>query len=134
MSGAEFPIPSVFAPVSTPAFMIRNLSWLMLAICAVIFAVVSYLLIHAVVRFRMREGEDTHEPPQVYGSTSIEVAWIVLPLLIVVVLFMATVRTIFGIERAAAPAGALQVTVASGGGNFATRIWASSPPTSCISR
>src|SRR5262245_11859896 len=111
MSGAEFPIPNMFAPVSTPALMIRTLSWLVLAVCAVIFVVVSYLLIHALVRYRTRAGEDAGEPPQVYGSTSIEVAWIVLPLLIVVVLFMATARTIFGIERAAAPAGALQVTV-----------------------
>ncbi len=111
MSGSELPIPNVFAPISTPAFMIRDLAWLMLAICAAIFVVVAYLLIHALVRFRMRRGDEDREPPQVYGSNSIEVAWIVVPLLIVVVLFLATARTIFGIERAAAPAGALRVTV-----------------------
>jgi cytochrome c oxidase subunit 2 len=101
----------VFAPVSTPAFLIRDLSWLMLAVCGVIFLVVAYLLVHALVRFRARGGEDDREPPQVYGSTSIEVAWIVVPLLIVVVLFLATARTIFEIESAAAPASALRVTV-----------------------
>ena len=56
MSGPEFPIPSMFAPVSTPAFMIRDLSWLMLAICAAIFVVVAYLLIHVIVRFRPARG------------------------------------------------------------------------------
>jgi cytochrome c oxidase subunit 2 len=91
--------------------MIRELSWLMLAICAAIFAVVAYLLVHAIVRFRARPGDDAREPPQVYGSNAIEIAWIVLPLLIVVVLFLATTRTIFGIERAAPGEGALRVTV-----------------------
>jgi cytochrome c oxidase subunit II len=111
VTGADLPIPSVFAPASTPAFIIRDLSWLMLAICAAIFAVVAYLLIHAIVRFRMRRGDEDREPPQVYGSNSIEIAWVAVPLLIVVVLFLATARTIFDIERAAAPAGALRVTV-----------------------
>ena len=111
MSGSELPIPSVFAPVSTPAFMIRDLSWLMLAICAAIFAVVAYLLIHAIVRFRTPRDADDREPPQVYGSNAIEVAWTVVPLLIVMVLFLATARTIFEIERAAAPSDALRVTV-----------------------
>ncbi len=102
MTPSALPIPSVFAPVSTPAFLIRDLSWLMLAVCAAIFAVVAYLLVYALVRYRARGGEDDREPPQVYGSNSIEVAWIVVPLLIVVVLFLATARTVFEIERAAA--------------------------------
>jgi cytochrome c oxidase subunit 2 len=110
MTVSELPIPNVFAPVSTPAFLIRDLSWLMLAVSAAIFAVVAYLLVHALVRFRARRGEDDREPPQVYGSNSIEVAWIVVPLLIVVVLFLATARTVFEIERAAAGAN-LRVTV-----------------------
>ena len=111
MTPSEMPIPNVFDPVSTPAFLIRDLSWLMLAVSAAIFLVVAYLLVHALVRFRARPGEDDREPPQVYGSNSIEVAWIVVPLLIVVVLFLATARTVFDIERAAASGATLRVTV-----------------------
>src|SRR5262245_8517855 len=111
MSGAELPIPSVFAPVSTPAFMIRDLSWLLLAICAAIFAVVAGLLIHVIVRFRARGGMADREPPQIYGSSAIEMAWTVVPILLVVVLFLATARTIFEIERARPPADALRITV-----------------------
>ena len=111
MPGSDLPIPSVFAPVSTPALMIRDLAWLMIAICAAIFAVVAYLLIHAIVRFRSAGGADDREPPQVYGSNAIEVAWTVVPLLIVVVLFLATARTIFAIERGRGPSDALNVTV-----------------------
>jgi cytochrome c oxidase subunit 2 len=111
MNAVDLPIPSVFAPVSTPALLIRDLSWLMLAICAVIFAVVTYLLIHVIVRFRASRAPVDREPPQVYGSHAIEVAWTVIPLLIVVVLFLATARTIFEIERHPLPADALRVTV-----------------------
>ena len=40
-----------------------------------------------VVRFRQRDApNDDSEPPQVYGSTQIELAWTVIPILIVVVL------------------------------------------------
>jgi cytochrome c oxidase subunit II len=111
MTASDLPVPNVFAPVSTPAFLIRDLSWLVLAVSAAIFLVVAYLLVHALVRFRARPGEDDREPPQVYGSNSIEVAWIVVPLLIVVVLFLATARTVFDIERAAASGPTLRVTV-----------------------
>jgi cytochrome c oxidase subunit 2 len=109
MTASDLPIPSIFAPVSTPAFMIRDLSWLVLAVCAVIFAVVAYLLVHVIVRFRAPRADD-HEPPQVYGSNAIELAWTVVPVLLVLVLFLSTARTIFEIERAR-PADALRVTV-----------------------
>ena len=103
--------PSMFAPASTPAFAIRDLSWLVLAICAAIFVVVAGLTAYCVVRFRRRSGEDDHEPPQVYGSNQIELAWTVVPFLIVVVLFLATARYIFGIEGVEPGPGALRVTV-----------------------
>jgi cytochrome c oxidase subunit II len=103
--------PSIFAPTSTPAFAIRDLSWFVLGICAVIFVVVAGLLIYSIIRFRRRPGADGGEPPQVYGSNQIELAWTVVPILIVVVLFLATARYIFGIEGREPMPGALNVTV-----------------------
>jgi cytochrome c oxidase subunit 2 len=91
--------------------MIRDLTWLLLAICAVIFVAVTYLLVHVIIRFRASRVADDREPPQVYGSNAIEVAWTVIPLLIVVVLFLATARTIFEVERAPLGGDALRVTV-----------------------
>jgi cytochrome c oxidase subunit 2 len=46
----------------------------------------------------------------VYGSTQIELAWTVIPILIVVVLFLATARVIHGIQDAPRPAGTMEVT------------------------
>ena len=103
--------PNIFAPVSTPAFAIRDLSYFVLGICAVIFVVVAALLTSSIIRFRRRRGEDEREPPQVYGSNQIELAWTVVPVLIVFVLFLATARYIFGIEGHAPSSQALQVTV-----------------------
>jgi cytochrome c oxidase subunit 2 len=69
------------------------------------------LLLVAVVRFRRRPGDDDSEPPQVYGSQQVEVAWTVIPVLIVIVLGLTTARTVFQIQDRAKPEGALEVTV-----------------------
>src|SRR5262249_51841602 len=103
--------PSIFNPASAPAFEIRDLSYLVLGISALIFVVVAGLAAYAIVRFRSRAGDEGREPPQVYGSTQIELAWTVIPFLIVVVLFLVTARYIYGIERRGIPPDALEVTV-----------------------
>jgi len=56
-------------------------------------------------------GDDGREPPQVYGSTQIELAWTVVPFLIVIVLFLTTTRYIFAIEGRSVTRDALQVTI-----------------------
>jgi len=47
----------------------------------------------------------------VYGSTQIELAWTIVPILIVVVLFAATARVIHAIQDAPQPPAAIEVTV-----------------------
>ena len=73
--------------------------------------VVFTLLAIAVVRFRRRPGDDDAEPPQIYGSRQVEVAWTVIPVLIVIVLALTTARTVFQIQARPKPEGALEVTV-----------------------
>jgi len=108
---AVAPTPSMFAPVSTPALAIREVSFLVLAIAMFIFIVVAGLTVYAIIRFRRRPGDDGREPPQVYGSTQIELAWTVVPFLIVIVLFLTTTRYIFAIEGRSPTADALEVTI-----------------------
>jgi len=74
-----------------------------------IFAVVFSLLFYAAVRFRERSGDD-REPPQIYGSDQLELAWTVLPVLIVMVLFMASARVIHAVQDAQQPPGSIEVT------------------------
>lgn len=104
------PVPNIFEPRSTPAHSIYHLSLFVLAITAVIFLVVFSLLIYVMVKFRGRAANGGTEPAQVYGSTQIELAWTVIPILIVVVLFLASARVIHAIQDAPKPATALEVT------------------------
>jgi cytochrome c oxidase subunit 2 len=102
---------NIFAPVSTPAQSIFELSRFVLIITAAIFLVVFTLLAYAVVKFRKGTTSDGREPAQVYGSTELELAWTVIPILIVVVLFLAAARVIASIQNAARPSNSIDVTV-----------------------
>jgi cytochrome c oxidase subunit II len=100
---------NIFAPASTPADTIFGLSVFVLVVTATIFVIVFSLLLYAVVRFRKRANDDGREPPQVYGSNQVELAWTVIPTLIVVALFMATARVIGAVQKASQPPNAIEV-------------------------
>ena len=87
-----------------------ELSLFVTAICAGIFLIVFSLLVYAAVTFRRRADDDGSEPPQVYGSNEVELAWTVIPVLIVVPLFLATARVIASIQKPAKPRDAVEVT------------------------
>jgi len=104
-------IANIFRPTSTPAESISGLSMLVLAVCLAIFVAVSGVLVVTLVRFRLRKDDDGLEPAQAYGSTQVEIAWTVIPILIVVVLTMATARVVSEVQNKQAPPGALHATV-----------------------
>jgi len=101
---------NIFAPVSTPAESIFGLSIFVFSTVAGIFVVVFALLAYAVVRFRSQNSSRT-EPAQIYGSTQVELAWTVIPVLIVVALFLAATRVILAVQNAPHPRNALEVTI-----------------------
>jgi cytochrome c oxidase subunit II len=103
-------VGNIFQPKATPAESVYHLSLLVLTVCGAIFLVVAGLLTYTLVRFRRRCG-DHKEPAQVYGSDRIEIAWTVIPILIVFVLTMATSRIISAtLDKPTAP-DELKVTV-----------------------
>lgn len=102
---------NIFAPASTPAQTIFDLSLMVIAIAAAIFVIVGGLLAYSVVKFRKRRNDDGREPAQVYGSQQVELAWTIIPVITVLVLFLATARAVFGVQGAPKPKGALEVTV-----------------------
>lgn len=109
-SGEAPSIPNIFSPASTPADSIYHLSLFVLAICLAIFLVVFGLLLYAVVKFRRRPDDDGREPAQIYGSNQMELAWTVIPVVIVVVLFLATARVIHAVEDARFPPETTEIT------------------------
>lgn len=104
---------NMFLPAGTPADSVFSLSMLVLGITGAIFLVVSGILVYVLVRYRSRsvKGAVEQEPPQIYGSNQIELSWTVIPVLIVVMLFLATTRVIYTTEHAPRPSNALDVTV-----------------------
>jgi cytochrome c oxidase subunit 2 len=104
------PVPNIFEPHSTPADSIRHLSFFVLTVTGLIFVVVFVLLTYVIIKFRAHPRDTANEPAQVYGSTQIELAWTIIPILIVVVLFLATARVIHAIQDAPKPAEAVDVT------------------------
>ncbi len=110
VGAAANPSTSTFSSLSTPAREVYGLSLFVLAITGMIFFSVSCLLVYALVHFRARP-DDEAEPPQVFGSVNIELAWTIIPILTLVVLFLGTARVLFSIQDARKPASALDVTV-----------------------
>jgi heme/copper-type cytochrome/quinol oxidase subunit 2 len=109
--GKDDGITSIFSSLAQPAQGIKETSLLVLAVCTVIFIVVAGLLVYTLIRFRHRAGDEASEPPQVYGSNQIELAWTVLPVLIVFVLILVTSRTIANIQKRKPPQGTVQATI-----------------------
>ncbi len=103
-------VPNMFEPTSVPAHEEYILSLFVIGITAGILLVVGGAWAYVVVRYRSTDKSDI-EPPQVYGSPQVELAWTVVPIVIVVVLFLTTARMIFSIQDHPKPANALDVTV-----------------------
>jgi cytochrome c oxidase subunit II len=103
-------VPNILAPASGHAQALLDLGMLVFAVTGVIFAIVFGLLVTAITRFRHTAANADREPPQVYGSTQIELAWTIIPCLIVVVLFLATARVIHAVQDVPKPPNALDVT------------------------
>lgn len=111
-AGSDYPmrrVADVFAPLSRPSEMIFDVALVVLWVTAAIFVVVTALLVYIVFKFRIRKEDDGSEPAQVYGSSHIELAWTVIPILIVIVLVMVTSRTIGEIQNKKIPEDALTI-------------------------
>ena len=103
---------SIFDPATSQTRTIRSLSWLVLGICALIALVVEGVLLWTIIRYRSRgPAQGQPEPAQVYGSGPIELAWTVVPCVIVFVLTLATIRSIRELAPDEAPPGSLKVSV-----------------------
>ena len=80
---------SPLAPRSPQAGAIADLFLTTLAICAVIFLLVTGLVVYCIARFRDRGGA---EPVQVEGHKRLEIAWTIAPVLVLVWLLVLTMR------------------------------------------
>jgi cytochrome c oxidase subunit II len=79
--------PSTLNPAGPNSAVIASLFNVVLVIATVVFVVVEGLILISAFRFR-RRSKDTSEPTQVHGNTKAEIAWTILPAMIVVTLFV----------------------------------------------
>jgi cytochrome c oxidase subunit 2 len=79
-NGGLGPVP----PKSPNAEGISNTYWLILAITGAVFLIVETTLIVFLIRFRRRRRARSAEGPQIRGNTNLEIAWTVVPVLILV--------------------------------------------------
>ena len=74
-----------------------------------IFVLVEGALVYFVIRYRHRPGRDGI-PPQVHGNTRLEIAWTILPAVVLAGVAVPTVATIFDLAREPGP-GTMRVDV-----------------------
>jgi cytochrome c oxidase subunit 2 len=95
-------------PQSPQARAIYDLGIVSTIVFILIFIIVTGAIVYAIFRFRGREGEA--DPRQFAGSERVEIIWTVIPFLIVVFLFVLTLRGMNRADPPPAPSPDLVVT------------------------
>jgi len=76
-----------------------------------IFVLVMTVVIGAVIRFRMRPGQEDQDGPPIHGNTKLEVVWTALPALLILGLCVYSYIVLEDIEKAPAATKELKVGV-----------------------
>jgi cytochrome c oxidase subunit 2 len=106
--GAEKYPQTALDPKSDFGVAIDDLQHLTIVLGSIVGVLVFLILVYSLVRFRYRPGDPT--PNQVHGNTTLELAWTLIPALLLAAISVPTTRTIFFTYRDAPP-GALEVDV-----------------------
>ncbi|MGM9923249.1 MAG: cytochrome aa3 quinol oxidase subunit II [Bacillus sp. (in: firmicutes)] len=96
LSGCERAV--VFRPNGPVAEMLANTinfsALIMLLILAVVYAIFAYMLI----KYRASKAPKDYEPPHIEGSKALEITWTAIPIVIVIILSVVTVKTTYQAE------------------------------------
>jgi cytochrome c oxidase subunit II len=68
-------------------------------VAGVVFLIVEGLLLFFVFKYRRRKNRPAQIPPQIHGNNRLEIAWTILPALILAGVAVPTVTTIFDLAR-----------------------------------
>jgi cytochrome c oxidase subunit II len=89
--------PVVLQPASRGANEILALTWIIFGIAAVVFFLVTGLLLYSAWRYHA--AADAPTPPQIAGNVPLEVVWTAVPILILIGVLVLTVRTLREVIR-----------------------------------
>ncbi len=96
-------------PNSSNAHALDEIYRAILGVTVTIFVLVGGWLVYSAIRFRARPGEVYPEPPQVHGSTRLEIGWTIVPVLILVGLSAFTFYKLPSVSDV--PKGAMEISV-----------------------
>ena len=102
------PSSNALDPQSPLARAIYDLGIMSGIVFALIFVIVTGAIIYAILRFRARVGEP--DPRQISGNRNVEIAWTIIPFLIVVFLLVMTLSAMNRADPLSAPPPDLVVT------------------------
>lgn len=88
---------STLSPKSDEARDIQFLYKLIFWIALFVFIGVQAAIVWTVLRYR-RRSEDEERPEQIHGNQKLEVIWTIIPAIVLVAIFIPTVRTMFEID------------------------------------
>ena len=96
---AENPF-STLSPESEDGRDIQFLYKLIFWIALVVFVGVQIAIVMAALKYR-RRSEDEPRPEQIHGNQKLEVLWTIIPAIILIAIFIPTIRTMYRIENRA---------------------------------
>jgi cytochrome c oxidase subunit 2 len=97
-------------PAASNSQAINEIYRAALGVTVTIFVLVGGWLLYTATRFRVKPGTVAPEPPQVRGSTRLEVGWTVVPVLILIALAGYTLNKIPNAENIGGP-GSIKISV-----------------------
>jgi cytochrome c oxidase subunit II len=95
LAGCGEPFLSTLQPAGEVADMQYSLMLLSTAIMVLVILVVTIIFVYVVIRFRQRKGEENKIPKQVEGSHTLEIVWTVIPIVLLIILAVPTVKATF---------------------------------------
>jgi cytochrome c oxidase subunit 2 len=102
------PSSNALDPQSPLARAIYDLGIVSGIVFALIFIIVTGAITFAIFRFRTRAGEP--DPRQILGNRKVEIAWTIIPFLIVILLFVMTLSAMNRADPPPAPSADLVIT------------------------
>jgi cytochrome c oxidase subunit 2 len=91
---------TTISPRTNVADDIQSLYKLIFWLSLIVFIGVQFGVVWTAVRYR-RRSDDEPRPPQIHGNKMIEITWTIIPAVILLVIFIPTVKTLFDHESEA---------------------------------
>lgn len=103
-------VPSILDTASPNAQEVRKLFWLVMGFSIFVLSIVVAFMVAGIIG-GIRDRNHDVEPPQTHGNLKLEMAWTIIPLIILAILLVPTLRAIYQLDGFASPRNAIEVNV-----------------------